>query len=87
METIRHPENECPRCKHMVDAASPIGNEMITVKKDDIAVCAYCGNFNQYNEDLSLRTMTRETLNEIKEHQPDAYNKMRQLQEIITSRL
>lgn len=70
----------------MVDAASSVTDETATPREGDIAVCAYCGNFNQYNEDLSLRTMERETLNEIRASNPDAYSCMKKLQYIIVNR-
>ena len=34
-------------------------------KKDDISICIKCASYNMFNEDLTLRVMTEEDINNI----------------------
>ena len=50
----------CPHCGKTADAASHFQGEDSAPAAGDAAICAYCGAFNIYTEDLTLRRPTRD---------------------------
>lgn len=49
--------NHCPHCGAKVDAASQIGGEDAP-RAGDVSLCVYCGEWNIFNEDMSIRKPT-----------------------------
>lgn len=56
-EAVRTPKNNCPVCKHHIDAATCIEDDH-TPEQDDVSLCLYCSSVNAFNSDLTLRAMT-----------------------------
>lgn len=45
----------CPRCENILDAAaSATGKLDYTPKPMDLSICAYCGLFLQFSDDMAL---------------------------------
>ncbi len=65
-ETHRTENSKCPQCGYTLDAhdcTDPV--ESRAPKKDDISICIKCASYNMFNEDLTLRVMTEEDINNI----------------------
>jgi C4-type Zn-finger protein len=63
IEPFRH-EVECPVCGFKMDAHSCISEQGETPSPDDISICVSCCNILAYTDDLSLRKISREELEE-----------------------
>jgi hypothetical protein len=50
----RHKESECPSCTNKIDAAQATEDPSHTPSPNDLSLCAYCGTWNKFAEDLSL---------------------------------
>lgn len=68
---IHVPINNCPVCKHYIDAATCVEYDY-TPQQDDISLCLYCSSVNAFNSDLTLRAMTDSEIgdlpHEVKQH-------------------
>jgi hypothetical protein len=51
--SIRMPETNCPSCKKILDAATPM-EEGATPSPGDVSVCCYCHAVLQYSDDMRL---------------------------------
>lgn len=82
---FRHPETNCPSCKHHIDAASGTGNE--GPKDGDISICFYCGEILKFRgENITLDLITEEELLELKVLQEETYHQVLHYQESIRIR-
>ena len=68
-------KSNCPECNTELNAATGIGHEY-TPSKDDITVCAECGEILQFNEDLSLRSIDDGVLDELKAQDENAWGQL-----------
>lgn len=57
---IHHKKSGCPSCGYGIDAHLATDGSNDKPKKDDISICAKCGAWNKYTEDLELTTLTEE---------------------------
>jgi hypothetical protein len=53
------PDTHCPDCKHKVNAGTCTtqGGLPLGPQGGDIAVCAYCGSVNQYDDEMQLQLL------------------------------
>lgn len=59
-------DSKCPHCGHTLDRhESTDAVDKRAPEKDDISICIKCASWNMFNEDLSLRVMTEEDINNI----------------------
>ena len=56
-KSVKTTETECPVCERKLDGATAIDRDA-TPKPRDITVCAYCGSFLTYRDNMSLRLLT-----------------------------
>lgn len=59
-----HEQGHCPFCKRKADGASAADGSPDAPSENDLAVCAYCARISIYNADLTLRSPTRDELDE-----------------------
>lgn len=57
---IHHKRSACPSCGYGIDAHTATDGSDQKPQKDDISICAKCGAWNKYTEDLELATLTEE---------------------------
>jgi hypothetical protein len=74
----RTPVSLCPHCGVPVDAATPedIMNEGRKPSPKDLSICFTCGGMCVYQDDLTLRALTDEELEKIKEKDLRTYKIM-----------
>lgn len=55
-------KDNCPQCKHVIDAHSDPSNDRNSPDAGDFSVCLYCGSYLVFKEDLKLRLATDEEI-------------------------
>ena len=50
-------KSHCIKCGQQMDGATPLGGGR-GPQPADVAVCAYCGHLQAYDDDLTLRELT-----------------------------
>ena len=67
MSGTHHTEaSKCPECGKSLDTHESVDLvDQRAPEKDDLSVCIKCASWNMFNEDLSLRVMTEEDINQI----------------------
>lgn len=59
-------KSKCPQCGYTLDAHDSMDPvDQRAPEKDDISICIKCASYNMFNEDLTLRVMTEEDINQI----------------------
>lgn len=77
-DTTRTPAAACPLCSAPLNAATSsgsLGDTEVNAKPrpDDATVCVYCGGWLIFKDDMSLRPMTDEELEEVRRQAPALY--------------
>lgn len=57
---IHDKSSTCPSCGYIIDAHGAVDGSEDKPKKDDVSICAKCGAWNKYGEDLKLIQFTKE---------------------------
>lgn len=84
--TARTVKTNCPICGKNIDAASNVYDDNLTPKEHDLSVCIYCGSFNFYNADLSLRAASDEEIAELDDDNRNEIIRMRRAIEMLNRR-
>jgi hypothetical protein len=61
-ESEHLPEQQCPHCKHKLDAATSATGETCTPTPGCLTICAYCSRVLIFEAGLTVRPATREDL-------------------------
>ena len=80
-KTTRTPPSRCPGCFYLIDAAS--ARHQHKPKPNDIGICASCGMFFVFNQDLTVREALPEDLIDIS---TDDFMRMKYVQDTIRKR-
>lgn len=65
MKSVRiNKEAKCPSCGAILDGATCIYSNA-TPSPDDLSVCIYCLHWLRFNNDLTLRTMEQEDIDDL----------------------
>jgi len=54
----RFPEQACPVCKHLMDAATAADSSHSTPEPEDVTVCLYCFSILRWDKDMLLHEMS-----------------------------
>lgn len=79
--------SECPNCKRKLDAQTCVTEEGATPNAGDIAICFYCGEINQYDDDLNLEVLPTSKLKRIKLENPEDYEVIMDAVIMVKSRI
>jgi hypothetical protein len=63
---IHLPLSRCVVCDHEMDMATCLQNEGAIPRPNDISICIRCGNLAIYDNDLHLRELTEDELDEVR---------------------
>lgn len=58
------PASECPECGKKLDAATGVQADQAP-RPGDVSICIYCRTWLRFTDDLTLRIMTKEDLEEM----------------------
>lgn len=61
----------CPKCLNKLTAQTGLHNFESIPQKHDFIICGYCLAILQFNEDLTLRIVTRSQLKAIQDRDPE----------------
>ena len=78
------PECECPVCGYVMDMATGVNNTGGPVE-GDISICMKCSTLLVFQEDLSILPASKEIMQEVKETDPEGWNRLQKLIEIVIS--
>ena len=72
----RTPKQPCPACGTLLDSASDMESDAVP-EPNDVSVCLRCGVPLVFNQDMSLRRMTTDEVDELAEKDPEALHDLR----------
>jgi hypothetical protein len=58
-------DDRCPKCDHVLDAATPAVGPSRKPRPGDLSVCLNCANLLTFKADLLVRTLTLDELERI----------------------
>lgn len=64
MKSSRTKESICPGCGAKLDAATSTDGDY-DPKPGSVSICAYCGSIAIFEDDMSLRPLTQEEIDEL----------------------
>ena len=80
----RMPTSHCPNCGKKIDAASGVEDEHAIPEPGDVSICIKCGTFLEFNEDLTVKEATTNTLREVPD---EAMAQLLHIRRVIEARL
>ena len=84
MRNYRCPDGKCPICKDKVTGvASDDGQKPI---EGDLSVCANCGGYLIFQNDLTVRALDKEQLRRIEADDPMMWAEMQRIREQVFGR-
>jgi hypothetical protein len=76
MKTHKTNDNSiCLQCLKVLDAATGVDHDDVP-KVGDITICAYCATVGKFDENMSLREISVEELEEINQTNPLVYDEI-----------
>lgn len=79
-------KNCCSNCGKNFEMATPVDGHG-KAEKGAISICFKCGQIGVFQEDLTVRKITEEELQEIQEKCPEAYLQMIRISAIMESKI
>ena len=79
----RMPEQLCPKCGHLLDAASNLDNPRAKPKPEDYTVCIACAAILRFNSMLRLDVPTPEDVAALQRDDPDYFAEMQRVRRAV----
>jgi len=79
-------KHHCPVCKTTLTAATGVDTDA-KPEAGDISICYKCGEILTFTTRLTHKKMSEEVLNAIKENDPETYDMITKISEMIKSKL
>lgn len=79
------PISTCPHCGYSMDRAAPVGDDAGAPDPGDTSICFGCGEILIFDEQLTLRAMTRLEMRRLHVDDPEAWDTLVSAQRLFNT--